>query len=93
MQPGSQGLCFLGGIFEDHSPGDHISGSSEGLSQRGKGGLGYGGGSPEKINVVEHQNMPANQKKIQVNGFSAFLCTGRCRSLGSLKQVLSKYAP
>lgn len=95
MQPGSRGLCFLGGIFEDYSPGDLLSGGTEGLFQRGKGGLGYGGGSTEKINVVEHQNMTASQKKIQtspVNGVSAFPCMGRCASLCSLKQVL-RYAP
>lgn len=81
--------------MEDYSPGDHLSGSSEGLFQRHKGGLGYGGGSTEKINVVEHQNVTANQKKIQmsqVHGFSAFLRMGRCESLGSLKRVL-RYAP
>ena len=35
--------------------------------------------------VVEHQKITAKHKKqtSQVNDFSAFLCMGRCKSLGS----------
>ena len=40
--------------------------------------------------VVEHPKITANHKKqtTQVNDFSAFLCMGRYKSLGSLKLFL-----
>ena len=43
--------------------------------------------------AVEHQKITANQKNqtSQAKGFSAFLCKGRCKSLGSLKLFL-RYA-
>ena len=36
-------------------------------------------------NVVKHQEITANHKEqtCQVNDFSAFLCVGKCKTLGS----------
>ena len=40
--------------------------------------------------VVEHQKVTSNHKRqtSQDNDFSAFLCVGRCRDLGSWNVVL-----
>ena len=46
-----------------------------------------------KNHVVKHQTIAANHKKptSQVNDVSAFLCMGKCKSLGSLELFL-RYA-
>ena len=82
---------LFGNLTEDHSLGDRLSNSSEELLQRGRGG--YIGGFAENKQTnhgVEHQKITANYKTqiSQVNDFSAFLCKGRCKSLGSLKLFL-----
>ena len=47
----------------------------------------------ENKNVVKHQKITASNKNqaSQVNDFSAFLCIGRCSSLGPMKLLL-RYA-
>ena len=72
-------------LTEDYSLEDTLSDSSEEQLQRGKEGAkgcqnfcwGEKNSQPSKIT--------ANNKKqtSQVNGFSAFLCMGRCKSLGT----------
>lgn len=44
----------------------------------------------KKTHGLKHQKIAPNHKKSasQVNEVSAFLCTGRCRSLGLLKTFL-----
>ena len=84
---------LFGDLTEDYSLGDSLSGSSEGLFQRGKGGAGYVGVFTEKNNVVDIKRSLLITKKqtSQVNDFSVFLCMGRSKSLGSLK-LFPRYA-
>ena len=87
---------FIQDITEEDSLGYSLSGSSEELSQRREGGARrYKSFLLKKqkttaIKGVKHQNITANHKNhiSQVNDISAFLCMGRCKSLGSLRLFL-----
>ena len=87
-------LCFIQGHYwELYSPGYSLSDSSEELFQRGKRAAWiYKSFCWNKTkHVVERGKIIANHKKkqtSQVNDFSAFLCLGRCESLGLLKLLL-----
>ena len=80
---------------EDLSQGHSISDNSERLLQRGGGGeLGYIGvfaTKPGGCNMKRWLFLKENQIS-QGKEFSAFLCMGICKSLGSLKSLLW-YAP
>ena len=75
---------------ENVSPGRSLSDSSEGLLQRGRGGTRIHRSFCNKDQVVGTSRLllikqdPISQGK----EVSAFLCKGRCKSLGSLKSFL-----
>ena len=54
------------------------------------GYIGFFVGKQTNKLIVKHQKITANHKNqtSQVNDFSAFLCVGRCKSLGLLKLFL-----
>ena len=82
-------MFYLADKTEDLSPGHRISDSSEGLLQRGKGGARIYRSFYNKDQVLEHQKITVKENKIsQVKDFSAFLCVGRYKSLGSLISFL-----
>lgn len=82
---------LFGGLTENYDLRDNLSDRFEELLPRSKGGarmyrrLGLG-----REHVVTHQKMAANHKEqpSRVGDFSAFLCMGKCKDLGSLKLLL-----
>ena len=89
---------LFGDFIENYSPGC-LSHSSEELFWRGKVGDRIYRSFCWKQNktkcVVEHKKITANyqkKKKKRRLKFSAFLCVGRCRSLGLLKSFLLIYS-
>ena len=76
-------------LTEDYSLGGSLSDALEERSKEVREEPRYIGVFAEKRNVAEHQKITLIIKQTpQVNDFSAFLCMGRCRSLGSLKLFL-----
>ena len=85
----AENYVLLGGLSEDSSPGGSLSDSSEGLLQKVRKEPGHMGVSATKTRWLEHQKITVKENQVsQVNEFSAFLCMGRCKSLGSLKLFL-----
>ena len=80
-----------GGLAKDLSPGGSLSESSEGLLQKGKGGVRTHERFWDKNQVVGISKNDCFLKKIQTcqgNEFSTFLHMGRFKHLGSLKSLL-----
>ena len=88
-------LFYLADNTEDLNPGYSLSGSSEGLLQKGKGG------KEDREEFSQQRPGSWNLKRLlldkenstaQVNEFSTFLCIRRWKALGSLKSFFW-YAP
>ena len=91
-------MFYSADFSEDFKPGHSISDNTEKLLQRGKVGergariyRSFCSKRPRSRNVKRLLLIKGNQIS-QVKEFSAFLCMGRCKSLGSLKSYLW-YAP
>ena len=83
-----ENYILLADKTEDLSPGRSLSDSSEGLLWRSKRGTRihreeFWPQRPGSRNIKRLLLIKENQTS-QVNEFSAFLCMGRCKSLGSL---------
>ena len=87
-------MFYLADKTEDLSLGHSISDRSEGLVWRGQGGARIyeflqqrpGGQNFKRLLLIKENPLSG------VKEFSAFVCMGRCKSLGSLKSFLC-YAP
>ena len=88
-------MFYSVGIFRTSSPGGSISSNPERTALRRQAG------EPGHIGVLQQRAGSLNVKRLlltkenqtsQVKEFSAFLCMGRCESLGSLKSFL-RYVP
>ena len=84
-------MFYSTGIFRTSSPGGIISSNPERIAARRKGG------KPAYIGVLQPRAGSLNIKRLLlikdnqiclVKEFGAFLCVGRCKSLGSLKSFL-----
>ena len=85
-------MFYLVEFLRDSSPGNSISSSPERTALRRRGEEpGYRNFAIISLNVKILLLIKENQIS-QVKEFSAFLCMGRCKSLGSLKSFLG-YAP
>ena len=87
-----ESYVLLGDPTEDYSPGNSLSAlrnCSKEVREEPEY-LGVFTKNKQTKHVFEHQKTTANHKNqtSQVNNFSAFLCIGRCKSLGSLKLFL-----
>ena len=89
-------MFHLVGIFRTSSPGDSISNNPEKTAHRKLGE------EPDYIEVLQQRAGSLNSKRLllikgnqisEVKEFSAFLCMGKCKSLGSLKSFLSYASP
>ena len=85
-------LSFIQGLTEDYSPGDSLSVALREQLQRGRGEASlYMNFFGLEIHAVKHTSwwkIMLITNISQVNDFSAFLCMGRCKKLGSLKFFL-----
>ena len=84
-------MFYLVDLLRTSSLGDRLSGSFEGLLQRGKVE------SQDTQEILQQRLGSRNIKRLllikenqisQVKEVSAFLCMGRCKSLDSLKSFL-----
>ena len=91
-QPKSWELCFIRPTCWGLKPRSSLSDSSEGLLWRGKGEARICRSFATKTWYSKRLLLIKENQTSQVNEFSAFLCTGRCKILGSLKSFLW-YAP
>ena len=83
-------MFYLADKTEDLSLGCSLSDGSDGLLQTGKGKPGHSGDLQQKpgIRNIKRLLLIKENQTSQVKEFSAFLCMGRCQSLGSLKSSL-----
>ena len=83
-------MFYLVDQTEDLSLGGNISSNPEKIhSDELRGELGYIGVLQQKAGSWENRFLLIKENQIsQVKEFSAFLCMGRCKSLGSQKSFL-----